>query len=1390
MAFLSTAGSPSSSASQASFVSALSAPQTPSKESSRDSGIRFDVWFLEFSNLYNLNLRIPKSNLTPQQKKHHPKKEDFLYYDRCKVLYYKRKSDELSSRFERGVRDIHYKWVRKPLGEKDVTPARTELPPATTEPERRQLLKLLDEILLDLRPPPESSHSLISSRDARSWQPTSIRYEDPPSPSLTRHAKRQFDDWAASNPSPKRNESIVITEETRSVSALSNGDEGTSSLSGTFSRPTLSFDLQSKYKRRRQQGMYQQSQSVNTSKSSFVSRVFSEDNDQDVQQSSQETQVTVEASAPEKIRQQRATRSQPPPSSDIDSLAPSSSTELALNISFDTRNQIQHQHLSSPDQSYSDMSLPLDLDFDSYDQPIPFQFDATARKGYIPTSPNETHESEPRLQKVWPVLPSRFDHAPLAVRWEMLRIALHCGVATEDIRMEYDDTLLNQSRFWERCRDLPVFQVERKDLPERSRSEAWVAALNENFLSNDQVHVVVLSATLTFNPAETGPLFHLQLQPLRLDLPHRLDRRFGSDRFIELVMPATSSHDMKRLGEKLGDPNLSSIRRWLVRSSHVLLGRVWSSFCIKDASPRKIHKDDTLRPETKVIQQERVYLFAEDGNDFVASGGSPLSSKGETFSSHTKMGRYQLLDWLLQIPNNQEQPILKLFQRIPLGLSRTWPTVLLEPEQIRHLPHDILSPTGKNMNDGIARMSPALARKVRDIMGLSDIPAGYQGRFGSAKGFWIRDTTDMSDNIWIETAFSQRKWICDYSEADHRTFEVRNEAKELKSASLNLQLLPIFEDRAINPSEMKKQIGEFLRRSLSQEMELQKVAMGDPLLFKLWVCENSPARRQDRVRAGHVPWLGGLPINREDQMEILLNQGFDPTKLEFLRKMAYDLRKEKCEELQTKLNVNIGRSTYAYMVVDFLGVLKEDEVHLGFSSKFSDERSGFSETFLHGMDILVARTPAHYPSDIQKVKAVFKPELGSLKDVIIFPTTGNTPLADKLSGGDYDGDIAWVCWEPTIVENFQNAPTPVVPDLFEEGYLNKHTLTFESLAPRHGGPKEVITEFLDQAFEFNMEPNLLGTCTNYKEKLCYSRGSVQDEYAIFLSTLISHLVDRAKQGIIFTEHQWNAIRKDLNAHQRDPYRSKQRQDPPAPEYKNSSFSGRGTPNDHLIDYVKFVVGKPTVEKELRELNVFLGRAEHFDEDLVRFYKHYEKFKRPDDERRRAEASGVYKPTTWERVFKNLEKDIHAVVKGWRESSREEDFEAKLSRAFDRWQAILPSSKVHSNTVKALREERFAALGLSVWDLLKASFCFKMYYRSSFPWYVAGHQLGFLKAMYTGWRTGDAGRVPPVLLTPGMYAGSKPDAKFVRAIAALGEGRKVGGVGDRMLLEEELRDDDV
>ncbi|KAI0887146.1 RNA dependent RNA polymerase-domain-containing protein [Annulohypoxylon maeteangense] len=1332
-------------------------PLTPSKP--RLSIKDFDIWFLEFSNSYNLNLKRTPPELSPQKKRSLSYYSELKYYELLKVQYFKESHTIIQDLFDRGAKEIHSKWVKKPSSESAVTPFPTQLPRATTGAEREQLVELLRAILEDV------CSTDISSSSSVSISLSHQEYDEPPTPTRSRRTKRHSDEWQGS-PTAKRTRSVTSEVDTecdpddyeRPPSVLSVLDRGRVLTASPM--PSEVLIQAPRFERTRPIAVNDSTRSVSTSGTTSASQVFSGRDEYELPLASQETQTTIVASNLENMKLPHLRQSQIL-GSDSDSLAPSSSTERALHISFHHHEQLQQNVrglLRNDVSTYSDVTHSSEQDTTQPNTPsLPPASPPPSSLFTVPPTLSPIKEStkentvgmpppvsyggsqnfslEQRLHNVWPHLPAQYDQAPFVVRWEILRIALYCGIQMDDLRVAYDPSWTDQKTMWRRLQALPIFQG--KSFPERSQSNAWAAALDDKFGTTDSA--VILTASLSTNTSKNGPLFTLRLNPLKLDLSHRLSRRFGSDRFLELVIPSMNSQDLKFLGED----GIESIQQWLVTESHVLLGRVWTSFFLKPSLPKKINSDNTLMPQTKTIYQERIYLFAEDGNDFYRLGsGDHWSPKGETVGKHTQMGRDGLIDWLLQVPNNQGQSVLKLFSRITLGLSRTHATIVLRPEQIRHRPVDVLSPTGEVMNDGIALMSRGLAEAVRKFMGLKDTPAGFQGRFGSAKGFWIWDVTDTSDDIWIETSPSQRKWNCDYIEEDHRTFEVRNPSRELKSANLNLQLLPILEDRAIDVALMKSLVGKFLRDTLERDLEAQKAAMLDPTQFKLWVHENSPSvRRQERPKYNQVPFTAGLPTGREDIMDFLTDSGFEPTKLKFLSDMAWKMRMDKCNELKERLNVKVGRSTYAYMVVDFLGILEEDEVHLGFSSKFSDEHSGFSETYLHGMDALVARTPAHYPSDIQRVKVVFKPELGALKDVIIFPTKGNKPLADKLSGGDYDGDIAWVCWEPTIVNNFRNAEMPNVPDLFQQGIVRKENVSYLELV----GTSDITSEFLMRAFRFNMQQNLLGMCTNYKERFCYAQNSVRNDPAILLSTLISHLVDRAKQGVVFTDQDWARLRKTLR-----------RVDPPDPLYKKEIWSGKGDPT-HIIDYVKFRIGNPTVETELKSFNESLKNAENYDKDLVGFYQHYEKFLRPYSERKEA-----IKKSTWETILDELRKDIDATAQEWRGFRGE--WEARLTHVYDRWQAISPSKKANAKIVRAMLQEDQVKTGLSNWDLLKASFCFKMYYKisPSFVWYTMGRQLAYLKALRSGGL--------PMLITPSMYASMRPDSKFARVRAAIANER--------------------
>lgn len=635
------------------------------------------------------------------------------------------------------------------------------------------------------------------------------------------------------------------------------------------------------------------------------------------------------------------------------------------------------------------------------------------------------------------------------------------------------------------------------------------------------------------------------------------------------------------------------------------------------------------------------------------------------------------------------------------------------------------------MTDGAGQMSPALAQRITQVLGLTYVPSGFQGRIGEAKGFWSTDTEDRSGVEWIDVYDSQAKWTPGSKPASrsndpcHRTFEVLKPSGPLRSADLNLQLLPILVDRALSKQHMVNSISQILQDGLEKEMNEQHAAMQDPLLLRKWLREKFP-NLKERVNGRIARYRAALPEKFEDKINLLIDSGFNPKHLPYLREMAWIAYRTHCDTLKKKMNITVGKSAYVYMVPDFSGSLAPNEVFLDFST-FKDD-TGYPTTLLKNVDVLVARSPAHYVSDVQRVMAVYKAELIGLKDVIVFSTQGNPSLASKLSGGDYDGDMAWVCWEPRIVENFRNADIPSLPDLVKDGILAQTKTEYEVLTK--GLDSQLgVQKFLKESFDFNMQQSMLGICTNYKDELCYRLGNVNSEHAVLLSTLLSNLVDQAKQGYIFTDESWSRLKKGFNVYTA------------VPAYKAGQLNYK---SDHILDKL-FIVAHAKIESTLAEFNTSLGKPQEVDADLVRFYN-------------TARQQAQIEPQ-WKVLLDDLDSDIQEVLQTWRSRwakkvDNEEDkgrLNIITAECYELFQKILP--RIETPLTQFLSSKWLPVNDMCLWALLRASATFKANRRGAFCWWMAGKQLARLKA--------DSRSESSIAIVPEIYAGLKPDATFIK-----------------------------
>ena len=130
-----------------------------------------------------------------------------------------------------------------------------------------------------------------------------------------------------------------------------------------------------------------------------------------------------------------------------------------------------------------------------------------------------------------------------------------------------------------------------------------------------------------------------------------------------------------------------------------------------------------------------------------------------------------------------------------------------------------------------------------------------------------------------------------------------------------------------------------------------------------------------------------------DYIEKYAKNGRKLNKERFSVQECYDL-KNMMIKAKTKMNLRTNL-TLMQGVIDEHNLLREGEVLVG-----NGRVQG---------SVLICRSPCNLPGDIQSAYAVQgMNRYTHLKDVLVFSSEGDRPLADMLAGGDLDGDEYYV----------------------------------------------------------------------------------------------------------------------------------------------------------------------------------------------------------------------------------------------------------------------------------------------------------------------------------------------------------------------------------------------
>lgn len=807
------------------------------------------------------------------------------------------------------------------------------------------------------------------------------------------------------------------------------------------------------------------------------------------------------------------------------------------------------------------------------------------------------------------------------------------------------------------------------------------------------------SLVLGFNGTTPRPTARLDpVTEQRDGSSFRLGRAFGGDRFLAIDV---SCVDETSLYQK------ANFRGWLkgwLMDEKTFLNRTWRALFVRE--------------KKKSPNCYEVKLFATSGRGL----------SGPTGTARPSVFLEDVIHWLipLSLEENKAMPASKIYSRLELGFSKTYPAIEFRPSQIHEVDDehgdeaeedlqfndpsldwsrflDSAHTSSRIMSDGCARISVAAAALISKYIGTAEsVPSAFQGRIGNAKGLWVKSIDrkrDAQDPIWIETTASQRKFVRHEEDRDdahynsHRTtFDLLAWSDQLSSSQMSVSLLGILHDRGVS----KSSIAQLVRTQMDFEKDIFFDALEDPASLLKWISTRLPGAPSDNDPSS---LQASMPKLRSERITRLVRAGFQPFTCYYLSDLIKKGFDDWLNRLGNRLEIRIPHSTFAFGVADFQHVLKPGEIFLSFSRALP----GVELPCLYERDVLVARYPMHRPSDVQKVRAIYHPKLVSIQDVVVFSARGGFPLAEKLSNGDYDGDRYWVCWEPSLVRDFKNAPPP---DTVEPELLGIHV---ESEPFRKTGE---IDGLLKKSFDLRISEKMLGVCSNYQERYVYETNDLGTPEMALLSDLRDCLVDGPKNGYRFTMKDWNSFLD----------RGKYPRKLDEPAYKQSIERPRGYKEDNIIDYVKFAVMRESLRDFKTEVQARLQHVPGKDENLSGLYTDwYDSWFRGEDDEVLKEL--------WQ-----LANNLITLVSDWKKRRSKngggtERYDEDIEQAYLEYQQITPSKTTHP--VVASWMDRPVSNGFTTWDLLKASALHtkivdqKM---SHFIFSLAGRELLFMKAL--------------------------------------------------------------
>ncbi|KAK2593801.1 hypothetical protein QQS21_008509 [Conoideocrella luteorostrata] len=346
----------------------------------------------------------------------------------------------------------------------------------------------------------------------------------------------------------------------------------------------------------------------------------------------------------------------------------------------------------------------------------------------------------------------------------------------------------------------------------------------------------------------------------------------------------------------------------------------------------------------------------------------------------------------------------KCAARIGQAFSETPYTVDLSRSgiSVRSIP-DVKSADGERVfSDGVGTISTEAMEEFWKVLPMrSTTPTCFQIRWGGVKGMLALDPRLRGKVICVRKE-SMMKFpshdlgelgICDVS------------ARPLRLV-LNRPVIKILEDMGTSSEWFLALQGE----ALNYLRDVTATAVNTSVFLK-----------QQNI---------GSTIRFPSFIKQLDMMGIDYRRDKFLKSVVEHAVLRDLRLLKHKARIPVSKGLTLFGIMDETGFLDENQVFITYD-KVNSKSGAPMDTTLRDGPVLVTRSPALHPGDIQFVTMV-SPDAGHplrrLRNCIVFSQRGSRDLPSQLGGGDLDGDMFNVIWDPRARPNktFKPADYPRV----------------------------------------------------------------------------------------------------------------------------------------------------------------------------------------------------------------------------------------------------------------------------------------------------------------------------------------------------------------------------